>query len=495
MTSPHHHHDHHHDDHHHHDHRPAPILTARFDRPGWPGRDHGDAPLGLHIRFTPPAFHGPGGEGGGDAERRPLGLALVIDRSGSMSGAPLEAAKAAALQLQDQLGVRDRRAIVAFDNQVTLIAPLGSVHPTTPAERDRLLAESAAVRQLQPGGSTALCDGWQTGARLLENGELAEDSDLLTVVLSDGQGNSGITDPVELGRLATATASWGVRTTCVGIGRHYSTPQLAALADGGQGAMHQASTPEEIVECVLGELGRVRDLAARDVELEILMPHWVTGSVHGGRGDATTDIDPASGRKRIRMQLADAVGDRAMDLAATMRRVPGQWPTGDPVRDSIAMTVRWRCAVTGEPRQARLEGPGIDAATGSLPVPLADAPAGAPRDCEAAEVVMRLWHALLFHQATSRNEAGDFEEAGDLVDRELPAFAAFARGLRDDHELIHALRRLEGRARHHWDGMSKKELMIASRKMVMNELELRSAGGSRDHRPREDFYDYMNRND
>ena len=483
MTSP----------HHHPDHPPTstPILTARFDRPGWPSSDHGDAPLGLHICFTPPAAPTTGGA----VERRPMGLALVIDRSGSMSGSPLEAAKYAALQLQDQLGVRDRRAIVTFDDEIDVLAPLGSTHPTTRAERDRLLAETAAVRQLRSGGSTDLCDGWQTGTRLLEAGELAADSDLLTVVLSDGLGNSGITDPVDLGRLATAAASWGVRTTCVGIGRYYSTPQLAALADGGRGALHQASMPEEIVECVLGELDRVRDLAARDVELEILMPHWIAGAVHGGSGESAIDVDPASGRKRIRMRLADAAGDRAMDLGATMRRVPGLAPTGDPVRDSITMSVRWRCAATGESRQARLEGPGIDAATRLLPLPLTDAPAGAPRDCEAAQIVMRLWHALLFHHATTSNEARDFDEAGDLVDRDLPAFTAFARGLEGDRELISALRRLEKRARHHWDGMSKKELMIAARKLSMSELEMRTGYSNTCERPTEDFYRHMDRDD
>src|SRR5215475_2615787 len=48
--------------------------------------------------------------------RPPLSLAIVIDRSGSMSGAPIEHAKAAALSMLRQLDSGDAFAVVSYSS-------------------------------------------------------------------------------------------------------------------------------------------------------------------------------------------------------------------------------------------------------------------------------------------------------------------------------------------------------------------------------------------
>src|SRR3954454_10055941 len=55
--------------------------------------------------------------------RPPIAIALVLDRSGSMSGEPLETAKRAAVWLVERLGADDRVSAVTFDNQVDLVSP------------------------------------------------------------------------------------------------------------------------------------------------------------------------------------------------------------------------------------------------------------------------------------------------------------------------------------------------------------------------------------
>src|SRR5215203_1180881 len=85
------------------------------------------------------------------ADRPPLRLALVLDRSGSMAGEKLAVAKRSAAWLVGRLRAQDELALVAYDDRVRLLSPLA------PVERAQL---EAAIARLAPGGSTNLSGGW-----------------------------------------------------------------------------------------------------------------------------------------------------------------------------------------------------------------------------------------------------------------------------------------------------------------------------------------------
>ena len=57
--------------------------------------------------------------------RPPAAVQVVLDRSGSMDGERLDAAKRALIALIDRLDPSDRFGIVAFDNEVQVVAPAG----------------------------------------------------------------------------------------------------------------------------------------------------------------------------------------------------------------------------------------------------------------------------------------------------------------------------------------------------------------------------------
>ena len=84
-------------------------------------------------------------------KRAPLDVAVVLDRSGSMIGEPLEAVTSATAQLLRLAGPDDRIAVVSFDDNVQLVLPLAHHEPD---------GAGAAVRAIRSGGSTNLSGGW-----------------------------------------------------------------------------------------------------------------------------------------------------------------------------------------------------------------------------------------------------------------------------------------------------------------------------------------------
>ena len=65
----------------------------------------------------------PGAEPTAKKERRPYHLALVIDRSGSMSGPPLAEAVRCARHIVDQLQASESASLIVFDHRVQTLGP------------------------------------------------------------------------------------------------------------------------------------------------------------------------------------------------------------------------------------------------------------------------------------------------------------------------------------------------------------------------------------
>ena len=210
------------------------------------------------------------------AERTPLTLAIVLDRSGSMAGEKLETAKRATLAVVERLDERDRVALVIFDDRIEVLQP--ATAPTSTI-KSRLREALGAV---QARASTALHEGWLTGCQAIVgdgDGRIGTDP-ARCFLLTDGLANVGLTDPERIASEAAGVyRNAGVGTSTFGIGPDYDEHLLGPMAVAGGGQFHHLRAADEIASTFVGELGGLLSVAAQRVRLELALDASVEAEV------------------------------------------------------------------------------------------------------------------------------------------------------------------------------------------------------------------------
>jgi Ca-activated chloride channel family protein len=197
--------------------------------------------------------------------RTPLDLALVLDRSGSMSGRKLAAATKAAGMLVRRLRAEDVIAVVAYDDQVVTVA-----EPATGAAQPDLARRIEAIRA---GGSTNLSGGWLRGRELVARTR-TDGAVRRVLLLTDGLANVGITDPASLVGLCAVARTEGITTTTIGVGEDYDETLLAAMADAGGGHTYFIESPDQAPAIFTEEIGDLLAVSAQNLRVTVLPSPW-----------------------------------------------------------------------------------------------------------------------------------------------------------------------------------------------------------------------------
>lgn len=200
-------------------------------------------------------------------KRTPLNLAIVLDRSGSMSGSKLEQAKQAAALLVDELDRDDVLSIVLYESEIQVVrsaARVGDQH----REIKRL------IERIETGGSTALYGGVEEGSRQLRE-FLSKERINRVMLLSDGIANVGPSDNREIASLGTRIAREGMSVTTIGLGSDYNETLMTALAEASDANYYYVADVEKLPQVFEKELGELKSIVAREVVIEIRCPEGI----------------------------------------------------------------------------------------------------------------------------------------------------------------------------------------------------------------------------
>ncbi len=270
-------------------------------------------------------------------------VCIAIDRSGSMTGEKIVAARDGAKSALAKLRDSDYVSIVAYDHLVEVVVP--ARHAS-----DRAAIE-AGIARLQPRGDTGLFAGVVKCAE--EVRKFASKNRVNRIILlSDGMANVGPSSPSELGTLGANLAAEGISVATIGLGASYNEDLMVELAVRSDGSHAFAQNAGELVGFLDQELGAVTAIVARDVEVKIegaagthplrvigrsadvvgQTVRATLGKINGGRQHVFVvemDVDPMqAGSKRamadVEIAFRDLLGNRDV---ASRQRVEAQFTT------------------------------------------------------------------------------------------------------------------------------------------------------------------------
>lgn len=356
------------------------------------------------------------------SERKPLDIVLVLDRSGSMSGAPLDAVTKAAAQLLRLVGADDRIGVVAFDDEVDLVLALGKHDP---------IAAGRAIRGIQSGGSTNLSGGWLKGLEMLLS-DRREDAMRRIVVLTDGHANAGLCTADELLPIIGSGVAQGVSTSCIGFADGYDEKLLAGMADAGRGNDYWCAGPDQAAAVFADEFTGLASVVAQNVSVEITPTPTVATALVLNEFPIT-DL-PSGG---CQVALGDAYGSEVRRVVARfhLRPIGAEGPV-----DVATLTIRW-ASTSGE----------VALHTVTLPVTItaneSDTAEDTGADPRVTEEVIVLEVARQRKEAREAAERGDYHEASTLLRSTavlasrmaMPSMAVINELQRDAEELDHGI--------------------------------------------------------
>src|SRR5215470_6770497 len=197
--------------------------------------------------------------------RMPLNFALVLDHSGSMKGAKLQAVKEAVKLVINHMAPTDIVSVVIFDDNVRVIVP-------AQAASDKM-GLGSAVDSIREGGGTAMSLGMNVG--LTELRKYASPAMVNRMIL--------LTDGVTYGdadrcrRIADDAGAAGIGIYPLGIGADWSEDLLDNIGQRSSGMPAEfIRRPDDALSIFERQVQSAAAVAVKNVQLTVRLPVGVS---------------------------------------------------------------------------------------------------------------------------------------------------------------------------------------------------------------------------
>lgn len=258
-------------------------------------------------------------------------IVLVLDSSGSMSGAKIRQAKEAARFILNHLGPRDEFTVVDFDDGVT---PFSDA--LVPATDDNIGRALKFVDAIEDSGGTNINDALLAALSRMRGGERPS----YVLFLTDGLPTVGTTETADILRHAQQANSSRSRVFVFGVGNDVNTELLDRISSDHRGTSVYIGETEDLEAAISGFYEKISspllsDLAVTFSGIETsqvyprALPDLFKGSQlvlvgkYKGRGPVSIVLTGKSGREEKRFVLEG----RALVSGDSFNFLPRLWAT------------------------------------------------------------------------------------------------------------------------------------------------------------------------
>jgi Ca-activated chloride channel family protein len=215
-------------------------------------------------------------------KRSPVHLVAVIDKSGSMSGQPLELVKESLLKVLSQLGPDDELSIVLYGDRSHVY-----LQPTPIRDRPAIARQIAGIAS---AGSTNMEEGLAVGFQLASAHKFAGTTRVM--LFTDERPNVGRTDAQSFMGMARDASRSGVGMTTVGVGVQFGAELATAISSVRGGNLFFFPDTRKMQKVFEEEFDTMVTELAYDMQLELRPARGLKiAGVYGIPGKALKWID------------------------------------------------------------------------------------------------------------------------------------------------------------------------------------------------------------